>query len=260
VKGRRIGEVASVNSFAKASKHRWDVWSHPQLVGYIDVNGEDDGPLQPMITRDEFKNTRGRGAAYRDLMKICEERLAEALAAANSDRNMKSLEHLESVLTEELRKVENQDKRAARKEKESFPEEPEETGGDEPESRAPKPPEEEPKPTSPPNPDFLVHLMDGLPEDSEGEVVRSVLHGNMIMINTHHSDFQNRFRRTRTGAPRIDERLISYLANVVSHHYCVIMGQIGGPVTDDSTIGTYCRYEERLRKALPSMNRELLGA
>eukprot|EP00931_Biecheleriopsis_adriatica_P112973 TRINITY_DN8788_c0_g1_i1.p1 TRINITY_DN8788_c0_g1~~TRINITY_DN8788_c0_g1_i1.p1 ORF type:complete len:648 (-),score=156.97 TRINITY_DN8788_c0_g1_i1:19-1908(-) len=273
-KGRRIGDVANVNSFAKGSVHRWDVWSHPQLVGYIDVIGSDEGPLRPMITRDEFKNTRGRLNAYRELAEACEEPLAEALSSVNSVRSMKSLESLEEVLTTELRRVDKQEKRAERKNKKkkmvSFQDpnapivevEEEEDSAPElsPEALATQ---EERLPKSLDS--FQVKLVDGLEEDAGSKVQRSALVGQTIMVNIRHPDFQDRYRRTRSGAPKIDERLCSYLANIVSAHYRDITDELkdSGPVgrleAFETMIGTYCRYEERLRKALPGLSRASEG-
>ena len=54
--GRRIKACGATPSFARHSTNRWTVWSHPQVVGYIDIVGTRSGPLQPVITRDEFKN------------------------------------------------------------------------------------------------------------------------------------------------------------------------------------------------------------
>jgi len=273
-KGRRIGNMANINSFARGSARRWDVWAHPQLVGYIDVLGEDEGPLRPMITRDEFKNTKGRVVAYRKLAKVCEERLFEALTLANNQHSMKSLQSLEDVLSIELQRVERAEKRAERlKQKESFPDAPEELPK-EPE----QPPEDEPakdeekekeepeeKKEKGPDPDgFTVKLVDGNPDDDPDETPwRSSLVGNTIMVNTRHPDFNERFRKTRSGAPKIDERLCSYLANIVSAHYrdTVATGSDAGP-TDrleefESMIDTYCRYENRLRKAIPSLTRTI---
>ena len=63
VNGRRISEVAKTASFTKVSNERWRIWENPQVLGYLDVHdvdGGSDGALKPVITRDEFKKTKGR--------------------------------------------------------------------------------------------------------------------------------------------------------------------------------------------------------
>ena len=60
VGGRRIAACGSIASFVRSSSHRWTIWSNPCVAGYIDVRGDRAGPLQPVITRDEFKNSAHR--------------------------------------------------------------------------------------------------------------------------------------------------------------------------------------------------------
>lgn len=283
-KGRRIGEIASIGSFVKDSAHRWDVWTHPQLVGFIDVIGDDAGPLQPMITRDEFKNTRLRRKAYRRLAQATEGPLSDALANVNEAKSITSLKHLEDVLTTELHRVNRQEKRALRKKlKESFADPLHAPEGDEDESEE-RQEEELPQTADVPEakqqeqgdspahktmPEFKVMLSEGLPSQEDEELAdapeekRSMLLGNTIIVNVQHNDFRDRYKRTRAGAPKIDERLCSYLANIISAHYRDLMSEGGDTQSAsrleafDGMITTYCRYEERLRKALPSIARAI---
>eukprot|EP00966_Prymnesium_polylepis_P254988 5891688-Prymnesium_polylepis.1 len=64
--------------------------------------GSRSGPLQPVITRDEFKNTRGRSAAYDAIVQSCEVPLQEAIERANEQQSEKSLSKLEATLTSVL--------------------------------------------------------------------------------------------------------------------------------------------------------------
>jgi hypothetical protein len=48
---------------------------------------------------------------------------------------------------------------------------------------------------------------------------RSRLLDGTIIINVGHSDFQERLDRTRQGQARVTERLVGYLAGVISIHY-----------------------------------------
>jgi len=109
VSGRRIAPCGATASFARGSAQRWTLWSNPNVLGYIDMRGARDGaregPLQPVITRDEFKNTRHRAAAYAAIMEAVEPPLLEAIAAANAYSSERSFSTLEKTLTEVLAKV-----------------------------------------------------------------------------------------------------------------------------------------------------------
>jgi len=58
-----------------------------------------------------------------------------------------------------------------------------------------------------------------LPPDAEGNVLRSQFNNGVISINMEHPDFEKRIKRTHQGALKIEDRLISYLAAVISIHY-----------------------------------------
>jgi hypothetical protein len=101
VKGRRVSRVTDVRSFFMSSANRWTVWNHPQVTGYFDIIGDDNGPLRPVITRDDFKLTSGRASAFDKLMKRCEQPLLKAIEAQNmqlKDKSMRGLEGEESAL------------------------------------------------------------------------------------------------------------------------------------------------------------------
>lgn len=51
LKGRSVAEVSALESFIKASRWKHALWSHPQIVGYVDVGDA----LTPVITRDDFQ-------------------------------------------------------------------------------------------------------------------------------------------------------------------------------------------------------------
>ena len=80
------------------------IWSNPS--GYIDMRGaQEGGPLQPVITRDEFKKTQYRAAV--------EPPLLEAVAAANAYSSERSFITLEETLTEVLAEVAADERRQA---------------------------------------------------------------------------------------------------------------------------------------------------
>ena len=75
--------------------------------------------------------------------------------------------------------------------------------------------------------EFTVRLVRGLDGDgaeggdpvARGGSERSRLVGTTILVDSLHPDFQSRWRQTRQGAAKVDERLCGYLATIVSSHY-----------------------------------------
>jgi hypothetical protein len=58
-----------------------------------------------------------------------------------------------------------------------------------------------------------------LPPDIHGKVCRSRFLDGTIYINVGHEDFDERVGYSRQGGLRLTERLVNYLAGVVSIHY-----------------------------------------
>jgi len=238
VKGRRIAEVIDTKTFFAASANRWKVWNHPQLLGYIDVLGDDRGPLQPMITRDEFKQTPMRAAAYATISQMCEERVLETIEKANRRTEDESFQEMEKTLTTLLSSLINEDLHP----ESGDPKIPSGAHGTQPEETPPavvlpKPrkkikTERKPKESirernkkrrerllkdAP----FQVRFSsDGMPDpDNPEEELRSALSGNQILVNVRHKDFTKRFKTSKAGLPKLDERIYGYLANLISSHY-----------------------------------------
>ena len=105
-----------------------------------------------------------------------------------------------------------------------------------------------------------MRLVRGLPDRSRE---RSRLVGSVIYVDADHADFQARWRQTRQGAFKVDERLCGYLATVVSSHYRERAYQVASRSRVDyaqayeEMIGTYCRLEEGLRAVLPALLKEM---
>jgi hypothetical protein len=283
VKGRRIGKTSDIRSFFSGSKNRWKVWSNPQVMGYIDVLGVDGGPIQPVITRDEFKIVEGRKKAFAKIRRMCEKPMLEAIEKANSERNDKSLKGLEDALTSALSKISNKERKQRNQEGMDTTEpgepgnardplswsQPEEQEEEEelvrPRSKSKKQKQDRRQPAVlrlRPD-DFRVKLVKGIPQSVNGEQLRSVLSGNEILVDVTHQDFRKRFKSSRSGAPKVDERVCGYLASVVSAHY----RDASYSEFDESPesrmhayhdmIGTYCLLEEKMRRALPLLQQEM---
>ena len=98
IKGRRIAEVKDIKSFK--SKHKSDIWSHPNLTGYIDLGGF----LEPTIARNDFKNTPNSKALFDKLIEL-EELILEFLKDVNKKSDDKHYKELEDTLNRALSKL-----------------------------------------------------------------------------------------------------------------------------------------------------------
>jgi len=296
VKGRRIGKTAEIRSFFTGSRHRWTVWNNPQVMGYMDVIGCDNGPLRPVITRDEFKRAEGRGKAFEAIMEACEELILDAIEKTNSKRKDQSMKGLEDALTSALSRMSkeermkrDQDDLNADPDAEQGEGDPIKNGDEEAYGLPPPAREASPELQSPPPPppateskadaekkpppkltrrlrpdDFRVRLVRGLSQLSgDSEPPRSALAGNEILVDVTHKDFKERFKKNRAGVPKVDERICSYLANVVASRFQDASYQEFGEEPQSRMEGfsdmlsTYCRLEEKLREVLPKLAKEI---
>ncbi|MFB3897114.1 MAG: ATP-binding protein [bacterium] len=58
-----------------------------------------------------------------------------------------------------------------------------------------------------------------IPADIDGNYMRSDFANGSIIVNMEHPDFKERFERTRKGELKVTERMVSYVAAVISIHY-----------------------------------------
>ena len=92
---------------------------------------------------------------------------------------------------------------------------------------------------------------------------RSRLVGSVILVDSLHPDFQARWRQTRQGAPKVDERLCGYLATIVSSHYrerayqSAARQRVDYAQAYEEMISTYCKLENGLRQILPALLKEM---
>jgi hypothetical protein len=63
-KGRRITSVSSLEQFRTTQKSY--IWSHPNVIGYIDVTGV----LEPSLTRDSFEDSENLKPLFYTLLKL----------------------------------------------------------------------------------------------------------------------------------------------------------------------------------------------
>jgi hypothetical protein len=97
-KGRRVGEIKDVRSFK--STHKSDLWAHPNITGYIDLNDF----LDPTIARNDFKNTDKSKALFATVNKL-EEIILDEIIRANKEAEERHYKELEDRLNQILSKL-----------------------------------------------------------------------------------------------------------------------------------------------------------
>lgn len=257
--GRRIHEVHEIKSFMKSSQARWSCWSHPNLVGSVEVGDI----VEPVITRDEFRRTNKRSALYKVIVTELEPLVVKCITAVNKSRRVLEMGRLGGILSKcfnmtvkkEAERTKgtndylNQMKgaRASRVGKRKLPEE--WTKPDDEEEVENKPPEDgenngennpennnddvkEPEAKRPKKErekkidklkkvggKFSMVFVNDL-KDSKGRMQRGLLVGDQMYINVSHPDFSERVYTNRAGSRlQITERLCSYIANVCANSY-----------------------------------------
>jgi hypothetical protein len=97
-KGRRIAEIAKVNSFK--SKYKSEIWRHPSLTGYIDLSDF----LEPTIARNDFRNTNNSTALF-SMLKELEPLILDVIQNVNKESESKHYKTLENELNRVLSKL-----------------------------------------------------------------------------------------------------------------------------------------------------------
>jgi len=317
--GRRVSSLRYLKSFMSKSKNAW-IWNHPQLVGYVEASC-----LTPVITRDEFKKNAMRNKVYQSLHAI-ETKLSAKLenhghSYIDSDE---TFQKLESVINNALSFVVREEKQENRMKEEYCFGEGErgnalnesynldngvevtptlvmtsrdisegDRGVDEVVANDfgtdVSSVDDSAHPSGRKQPDSSLARGVGLGvkfvknlEDNR----RAQLVGSYIEIDVMHPDFETRVS-SKNGHPRLTERLLGYVANVVSAAYLSsVQGQhsssIGGSNSDlsdgvmnhatrgdtasseevydellDTIVKSSTRLEDQLQKQLPALQKEI---
>jgi len=98
-KGRRICEIKDVKSFK--SRHKSDIWGHPNVTGYIDLKDL----LDPTIARTDFKNNNISKAIFNTLIDLEDYIFEEFIKKANLKSEERHYENLEDQLNKILSKL-----------------------------------------------------------------------------------------------------------------------------------------------------------
>jgi len=102
IKGRRILEVVDLKAFKTISKG--EIWSHPNVTGYIDVTG----CLKPTIARNEFIHSSHTKALFYTLLKL-EPEIKELIKDSLGSEVESKFKKLESILNSALNDITKQD-------------------------------------------------------------------------------------------------------------------------------------------------------
>ena len=295
--GRRVSSVRYLKSFVTKSKRSW-VWNHPNVVGYIETSC-----LTPVITRDEFKRNAIRKKVY-DILHEIEIDLSKKLDdnSIKYYRSDETFQRLEGAINTALSSVVREKKRK------SIGEEMVNTTLISDERNDASFEADDAVPDSEENVNETASISDNecSPSTSKKETQqadksiargvglgvkfvsslennrRAKLAGKYIEIDVTHPDFQARIT-SKNGNPHLTERLLGYIANVVSaayrsnvhadfvsstslppatHDNNLSSDTTGSKVYDemlDSIVESSTKLEEKLQKRLPALQKEING-
>jgi len=294
-KGRRVNEISDVKSFMKMSRCKYGVWSHPNLVGWIDVTNV----LDPVITRDEFRLNSARKQVYRKVIEEVEPVLYKALHEVNENRKVMALARLEDVVSKCVNFAVKKDKRR-RNEGMSYLQQmmlskkPIKRKTIDEDFDVENPEIKKRKRLDDVNPDgtnmkedvkeeldaegnpvpkkrktgfgFNIAFVKDLNKES-GEPCRARLIGDAVQINMRHPDFLTRIKVNKSDSqPVVTERLCAYLANVIAGAYKSHEVITGGGIEQyredhsvllDEILDITLSLENQLRSKLKLMQREM---
>jgi len=243
-KGRRIEEIRNIKLFR--SKHKSDIWGHPNMTGYIDLSDF----LEPTMARNDFKNNERSRALFYTLEELEPLILAviQEVNKVTDDQHYKVLEDRLNAALAKLAKIDSMNFRSSfmtgndiplGKNSESVEADKNNTAKkDEKNDSIEKPTDEKEKKLPPADkhdelfddPDykssekkksgFDIRIVDSDPPvDENDKMLRSQLIGGSIRVFRKHPEFEERVQRSMKGEVKISQRLISYLACEITVHY-----------------------------------------
>ncbi len=219
VKGRRISTLAETKSFD--SKRKRDLWSHPNLTGYVDLKDM----VQATFSRTDMKQDphmkivskilQGMEEHLESLLnKISEEKkqsqfkaLEQELMSALSQFALKEQVKLLSAMTEGKKPTINTTENA-------------------PNTKAPQNSEQAPEKDKPASSHlgrragFDIRIVNQIPPENERQIqIRSQRNGDQILIFQQHPEFIKRMKVNLKKEWMITPALISYLACEIAIHF-----------------------------------------
>jgi len=98
IKGRSVGKVGDI---FKRSKHKSDIWSHPNITGYIDLAYN----IEPTLARTDLKNDTKTRALFNFIENSLEPRLEEIIKSIKENNETRHYQSLENELNRTLAKL-----------------------------------------------------------------------------------------------------------------------------------------------------------
>jgi hypothetical protein len=249
-KGRRIAEIKEVRMFK--SKHKNDIWGHPNMTGYIDLSDF----LEPTIARNDFKNNDRSKALFYELIEL-EPLIMDVIKEVNKETDDKHYEVLQNKLNKALSRLARKDAMKFRteflkgnevnldKESGNYPIEQNlsadienaedsqsgsEADGNEKDGKNKKKfplkgeeslfNDSDLKGKERKKSGFNIKIADSEPPLDENDTqLRSQLIGDDVIIYRLHPEFEQRVQKSKKGGSKISQRLVTYLAGEVAVHY-----------------------------------------
>jgi hypothetical protein len=247
--GRRICKVSEEKTFMHISDKKMGLWSHPYLIGYIDINSH----LEPQLDRAGFATSDWQTRAiFNELAKL-ESDVSNALEEINTSTRNESLDDLSNIISSILADLAHEDNLRFRKKSQTGtpipsdpplppnppvpPVPPSPIPPTPPDPPIPPQPPTPPPPADPdnlgkiptdehgetesedkPKPGFDVRFHPVKPPEQDGIPVRSEFAGGEIWIYSDHSEFAKRKTESK-GKIKLTPDLVSYIAGEVATHY-----------------------------------------
>ncbi len=220
VKGRRIATLAETRSFD--SKRKRDLWSHPNLTGYVDLKDM----VQATFSRNDVKQNPKMKMISRALQSI-ETDLEEMLENITEEKKQSQFKLLEKELIAALSQIAIKEQvklltAAMQTRKPRTNEEAESSNGDKPDNSEHLPPKTNasPAPHKSRRAGFDIRIVDHKPPSNEKqELIRSQRLGDQIVIYQMHPEFRKRIKLNLKKEWVLTPSLISYLACEIAIHF-----------------------------------------
>jgi hypothetical protein len=254
VKGRRVVEVRELKQFRTINKSR--IWSRSNVTGYIDVTGV----LTPVLTRRDFENNDNSKALYQTLLSM-EDEILDYINSQSQKISTHSLEELETKINDALKDLQSPNESETvpggrsrgkgrfriKKMRTSIVSLPangnRQSSSENNETRPTKNKSQRKNQTNGyqykelildnlknvPNSGKLKIRIDSENEphkDLSGDLLRSILQENTVIIFKKHPDFLSRIKTSQTGREELTSRLINLIAMEYATHLNSIENRI----------------------------------
>lgn len=243
-RGRRIAEIRDIKSFSSDRKR--DIWSHPNITGYIDLKQL----LDPTIARTDYKNSDVARRIFGYIKNRLEPELLKFIEKNAKTHNKNDFSELESRINEELETISKDSLLKSTTLKAGDTVVLDENDGTisyhvivQPQNQittnlvsnnkfnnknnggSSEPKHEIQSPIKYNNKNSSINVkIDDLSEpilDSNGKIKRSELYNDTVILYKKHPDFESRIEKSSYTEDKISQSLITYIiAEVLVHYTC----------------------------------------